>query len=238
LSAVASCEVQLASCFLNAGFPDSLNCFSFSSWCSSVSHYCGNYCPGGSCSKSGCTSKYPPSGTTPPSVTYSTSVYTCPAKSTSSVKPSTSSSKPSTTSCVPIPTNSNICKQPNNPGNGYSSSSPVGNIALPCLTCNNVYSDYQSGNCFKLYSDADTNKCPSYPKSQPSQGCKDACDNQYNSCMNTYAEGCKGNSWKRFGSDTYSSASTKCYNQWSDCHNANSGVAASNRCASWNSGWS
>ena len=38
--AVAACSVQLASCFLKAGFPESLECFKFSSWCSSVSSYC------------------------------------------------------------------------------------------------------------------------------------------------------------------------------------------------------
>jgi hypothetical protein len=239
---VANCELQVAACFLHAGWPGSLDCFSYSSWCSSVSTYCGGYCPGGSCSKQGCTSKHPPSGpSSNPTATYSTSVYTCPpatSTSTSSAKPSTtSSSKPSTTSCVTVPTNSNICTQPNNPGKGYGSTSPVGNIPLPCLTCNNVYQDYQQGNCFKLYTYADTNKCPSYPKSQPGKGCKDACDNQYNSCMNTYAQGCKSNSWAWNGVDTYSTASTKCYNQWNDCYNVNSGVTGSNRCSSWNSGW-
>jgi hypothetical protein len=216
-----------------------LDCFAFSSWCSSVSTYCSGYCPSGGCSKSGCTSKYPPSGEpSKPSATYSTSVYTCPAASASSAKPSTtSSSKPSSTSCVPIPTNSNICTQPHNPSKGYSSTSPVGSIPLPCLTCNNVYQDYKQGNCFKLYSFADTNKCPSYARSEPKQGCQDACDNQYNTCMNTYAQGCKSNSWSRGGSDTYSSASTKCWNQWNDCHSVNSNVNAGSRCGSWNSGW-
>jgi hypothetical protein len=223
---------------LNAGWPGSLDCFSFSSWCSSVSTYCGGSCPGGSCSKSGCTSKYPPSGPSPPSNTYSTSVYTCPPASTPPVKPTTTSSKPATsTSCVPVPTNSNICTQPNNPGKGYTSSSPVGNIPLPCLTCNNVYSDYQRGNCFKLYSNADTNQCPSYGRSQGGQGCKAACDNQYNTCMNTYAQGCKSNTWNWGTSDTYSSASTKCYNQWNDCYSVNSNVNTGSRCGSWNSGW-
>jgi hypothetical protein len=105
------------------------------------------------------------------------------------------------------------------------------------LTCNNVYSDYKAGNCFKLYTFADTNKCPSYSRSSPQQGCKDACDTQYNSCMNTYAQGCKNNGWKRGGADTYSSASTKCWNQWDDCHSVNSGVSPGSRCSSWNSGW-
>ncbi|KUJ21127.1 WSC-domain-containing protein [Mollisia scopiformis] len=236
-SAVSSCNVQLASCFLHAGFPASLNCFEFSSWCTSISQYCEKYCPGGNCNKPSCTSKLPPSGPSAPSPVYSTSVYTCPAASTSSAKPTTTSkAAASTTSCVPIPTNSNICTQPSNPGKGYTSSSPVGNIPLPCLTCNNIQSDYNSGNCFKLYTYANSAQCPSYPRSGssgPSKGCKDACDSQYNSCMNVYAQGCQGNT----RGDTYSSASQKCQNQWNDCYSANSNVNIGNRCGSFNSGW-
>ena len=230
--AVAACSVQLASCFLHAGFPDSLNCFQFSSWCGQVSSYCGNYCPGNSCSLGGCKSKYPPSGPVAPSPTVSTSVYTCSVSTTT-----TPSAAASTTSCVPVPTNSNICTQPNNPRNGYGSQSPVGGIELPCLTCNNIKSEFNAGNCFKLYTAPQSSNCPSYPRSGPhgpGQGCKDACDSQYQGCMNTYAQGCKSNS----RGDTYASASQKCQNQWNDCYSANSWVSvSSSRCGSFNSGW-
>ncbi|KAG0652200.1 WSC domain-containing [Hyphodiscus hymeniophilus] len=235
--AVAACSVQLASCFLQAGFPESLNCFEFSAWCSKVSTYCGNSCPGKSCSNSECKSKYPPSGPASPSPTLSTSVYTCPPASATPSKTSSSSTIVSTTSCVPVPTNSNICSQPNNPSNGYTSSSPVGGIALPCLTCNNLKSEFNSGNCFKLYTSPDSSRCPSYSRSGshgPGQGCKDACDSQFTSCMDTYAQGCKNN--KR--GDNYSSASQKCKNQWNDCYSANSRVSvSSSRCGGFNSGW-
>jgi hypothetical protein len=105
------------------------------------------------------------------------------------------------------------------------------------LTCNNLHSDYQSGNCFKLYTAPQSFNCPSYPRSGPSgpsQGCKDACDSQYQSCMNTYAQGCRYN--KR--GDTYGSASQKCQNQRNDCYSVNSGVSVDDsRCGSFNRGW-
>jgi hypothetical protein len=103
------------------------------------------------------------------------------------------------------------------------------------LTCNNLLSDYYS-NPFKLYTNADTTQCKSYPPSSVPQGCKDACDNQYNSCVNTYAQSCQGNSASS-GKDTYGSAKAKCQNQLNDCYSANSWASASERCGSFNSGW-
>ncbi|EKD12406.1 WSC domain-containing protein [Drepanopeziza brunnea f. sp. 'multigermtubi' MB_m1] len=232
-AAFSSCTVQAASCFLKAGFPASMNCFQFSSWCTSVGSYCSNYCPGISCSKDGCRSKYPPSGPARPSSIVSTSVYTCPAPT---AKPSTTSATPTLTSYIPIPTNSNICVQPNNPRKGYSSDSPVGGIGLPCLTCNNMLSGFMAGFPFKLYTSARSEDCPSYPRygnNGPSKGCQDACDSQYNSCVDTYAQGCRNN--KR--GDNFDTANTKCKNQWYDCHSANANVNPNNRCGSWNSGW-
>ncbi|KAE8451464.1 hypothetical protein EG329_004093 [Mollisiaceae sp. DMI_Dod_QoI] len=235
-TAVSACAVQVASCFLNAGFPDSLKCFEFSSWCSNVKSYCSGYCPGGSCSASKCKSKYPPSGwipPPPPSVT--TSVYTCSATPTKST-----TTKTTTTSCVPVPTTSNICTQPNNPVKGYTSSKPVGDISLPVLTCNNLYTDYFK-NPFKLYTFPDTKQCKSYQHGSSGPGsvwgaCRDACDAQYTSCTNTYAQSCKSNSGAG-GKDTYNSATTKCKNQWTDCYSCNSNVNGNGKCGGWNSGW-
>jgi len=238
LKAQANCAVQIASCFLSAGFPDSLNCFQFATWCSNVNSHCSNNCPGSSCSKSSCLSKYPPTGPQPsPSV--SSSVYTCTA--TGSKPSSTTATTSSTSATVPLPTQTNICCQPHNPPKGYSSTSPVGNIPLPCLTCNNVLNDYQSGNPFKLYTSPQSSNCPSYSRggnSGPVQACRDACDNQYNTCMGTYANGCKNGSGPQY-TDSYSVASNKCSNQKSDCYSANSNISpSSSRCGSWNSGWS
>ncbi|KAK0125112.1 hypothetical protein ONS96_008978 [Cadophora gregata f. sp. sojae] len=237
-SAFSSCTVQVASCFLNAGFPESMNCFEFSSWCTSISSYCNGYCPGNNCSKDNCKSKYPPSGPPlqPPAV--STTVYPCPV---STAKPSTTSSTASPTTCVPIPTDTNICKQPHNPGKGYSSSAPVGNIGLPCLTCNNIYSDYKAGYPFKLYTSPQSKNCPSYPRggnNGPTQACKDACDSQYRSCIDTYAQGCKNNRRNNRRGDNYDTATQKCKSQWWDCYKWNNDVQPGNRCGKWNSGWS
>ncbi|KIM95067.1 hypothetical protein OIDMADRAFT_149202 [Oidiodendron maius Zn] len=234
LKAVSACSIQVASCFLEAGFPGSLECFEFSQWCESVSSYCGYYCPGNGCSLGGCKSKWPPSGGSPPPYTITTSVYTCTPTTTTQ---STTTHKPTTTTCVPVPTCSNICTQPNNPQKGYGTSSPVGGIPIPCLTCNNIQSDYNNGNCFKLYSNSDSSKCPSYQRSGCGQGCKDACDSQYQSCMDNYAQGCKNKNWNGPVTDTYQSASQKCYNQWNDCCSVNQKVSGNGRCNDWNWGW-
>ena len=212
---------------MNAGWPASQNCFAFSNWCNSVSNYCSSDCPGGKCNIGGCKSKWPPVGPPPPTTTHSTTVYTCTPtttlKSTTSSKPITSS-----TSCIPIPTQSCVCTQPSNPYKGYSSSSPVGSISLPCLTCNNLYSDYNSGNHFKLYTSSDSKSCSSYPHGSVPQGCKDSCDYQKQVCLGTYAESCKSNTAKDVaaGKDSYSSACTKCNNQWNDCYSQNAKVDA------------
>ena len=234
LTAASNCAIQLASCFLHAGFPESLECLEYSSWCSQVSSYCSSSCPGNSCSISGCKSKYPPSGPPAPPPSVTTSVFTCSAAPTT-----TTTSKSTSTSCVPVPTSSCVCKQPNSPSKGYGSSSPVGSVTLPCLTCNNLHSDYNSGNWFKLYTSSDSSSCPSYPKGSVPQGCKSACDNQYSACLGTYAESCKSNSASSIsrGADSYSSACTKCKNQWNDCYSCNSGASGGNLCTSWNSGW-
>jgi hypothetical protein len=167
----------------------------------------------------------------------STIVYTCSASSASSTKASSTSTTSTSTSCVPIPTTSNICVQPHAPAKGYSSTAPVGGIALPCLTCNNLYTDYFT-NPFKLYTSSESKDCKSYKsdKNAITQACQDACDSQYASCTNTYAQSCKSNS-AGSGKDTYSQATTKCQNQRTDCYSANSGVSGNGRCGSYNSGW-
>lgn len=193
-TAASNCLLQVAGCFAHAKFPDSLKCFDYASWCQSVSTYCSTTCAWGLCSKGDCTSKHPPAGNPG---TPTTSVYICPLTTApTTAKPS---SKPTTTTCtsVPVPTSSNICQQPNNPSRGYTSNSPCGGIALPCLTCNNIQSDYNAGNCFKLYTSKDSSSCSSYTKPSCRQGCKDACLAQYNSCIGTYAESCKPNLEKR-----------------------------------------
>lgn len=74
-TAASSCAVQVFSCFANAGWPASQDCWAFSTWCNNVSSYCSSSCPGGNCNLGGCKSKWPPSGPSPPPTSYSTTVY-------------------------------------------------------------------------------------------------------------------------------------------------------------------
>ena len=222
--AVAECILQIADCFLTAGWPASLQCAKYQSWCSSISTYCSTTCSGKSCSKSDCVQKNPPIA---PPVTTTPGV--CIATSTTAA--------PTTSTAAPVPTVSSICTLPNGPsGSGYESGSCVGGIQPPALTCNNLLSTFPQYP-FKLYTDKDSTKCSGYSKGNVPQGCKDACQAQYNSCVGTYATGCKGQV-QSAGKDSYDSATTKCKNQYADCLKINSGVVAGNRCGSWGSGWS
>jgi transcription elongation factor len=90
-----------------------------------------------------------------------------------------------------VPTVSNICVQPHNPSKGYTRDSPCGGIELPCLTCNNIKAEFESGSQLKLYKSKDSSSCSKYNKPSVNQGCKDACLIQFNSCISTYAASCK-----------------------------------------------
>ncbi|KAF7948550.1 uncharacterized protein EAE97_003961 [Botrytis byssoidea] len=230
LAAANTCLVQLTSCLLSAGFPGSLQCLQFSSWCQEIESYCGSYCPGSSCSNNGCKSRHPPAGYTPPVISVKTSIYTC------ATTIQTSTSKPtSTTSIAPLPTCNNICIQPNNPSQGYSSYSPVGSIPVPCYTCNNLQPEYNSGYPFKLYTARNSEDSPSYQRPDCGQGCQDACDAQYENCVGTYAQGCGYGGGG--GGDTYASALVKCVQQKADCYIVNEEVGGEGRCGSYGVGY-
>ncbi|KAF7930040.1 hypothetical protein BELL_0253g00090 [Botrytis elliptica] len=230
LTAANTCLVQLTSCLLSAGFPGSLQCLQFSSWCQEIESYCGSYCPGSSCSNTGCRSRHPPAGYTPPVISVRTSIYTCPTTI------QTSTSKPTSTSSIaPLPTCNNICVQPNNPSQGYSSFSPVGSIPIPCYTCNNLQPEYNSGYPFKLYTARNSEDSPSYQRPDCGQGCQDACDAQYESCVGTYAQSCGYGGGG--GGDTYASALVKCVQQKADCYIVNEGVGGEGRCGSYGVGY-
>ena len=140
-----------------------------------------------------------------------------------------------------------MCEQPHNPSKGYTRDDALGDVELPCLTCNNDYNDYRSGNYFKVYNNANSRNCPSYTRSSIPQACKKACDNQYTGCVNTYAESCKNNNRKlkrSYANDRgsygrkYDDAMDACKSQWKDCYAVNSNKNAGNRCSSFNNGWS
>ncbi|EDO04997.1 hypothetical protein SS1G_07481 [Sclerotinia sclerotiorum 1980 UF-70] len=206
-----------------------------------ISSYCLSYCPGSSCSNTGYIAKYPPPGYTPPIISTKTSIYSCPTTILTTPKPPPPTT--STYSIAPLPTCSNICTQPHNPPQGYSSSSPVGSIPLPCYTCNNLPADYSSGYPFKLYTAKFSENSPSYQRPDCATGCKDACDVQYGVCVGTYAVGCSygggggggGNGGE--GGDSYESALTKCALQKADCYVVNAGVGGEGRCASFGVGY-
>ncbi|KAH8909665.1 WSC-domain-containing protein [Coniochaeta sp. PMI_546] len=262
----SSCKLQVAACFKNAGWPDSMKCFDYADWCSDIKDYCStspskvkNY------GKSNCFSSKPPKGTPPTTKTITAPCVTTTAKTTTTSKPATST----TTKC-PIPTVTNICKQPTNWIYGYDSDNPVGDIELPVVTCNDLKSDFAQ-NPFKLYTDSDSKKCGGYTRGQVPNACADACKAQYDQCTDTYAQGCKtpsqgsgsSNFWdswfgkpghraarselqpvgsvkKRTGygwSDNYNGAVNKCKAQYNDCLSQNRGVNVNGKCSSFGSGW-
>ncbi|KAL8686468.1 MAG: hypothetical protein Q9218_007083 [Villophora microphyllina] len=226
--AVAQCIVQIADCFLSAGWPASLNCAKYQSWCSSINTYCGNNCLGGKCSKSDCLSQNPPIGGD--SVTTSTTVNVCPATTTSKAASTTSS-------VAPIPTVSSICLLPNGPkGSGYENGQCVGDIQPAALTCNNIRKDFAQFP-LKLYTNKDSTQCSGYTRPNVPQACRDSCQVQYNSCVGTYATGCQGQKQTK-DQDSYDSAKTKCSNQYNDCVAINKGTSVGNRCDSFGAGWS
>ena len=146
---------------------------------------------------------------------------------------------------MPIPTPTGICRQPSNPRLGYTADNPVGGIELPLVTCNDLEWDYKRGNVFKLYTDTDSERCPSYPRSKCPNACLDACQVQYEECRDIYARGCdldgtvrgkqygqKGH-WNLDGDD----ARKLCASQYQECRNLNKGIKGDRKCLSFDRGW-
>lgn len=201
-AAWSNCALQVASCFKHAGWPDVLECFDFGEWCSDVSTYCHSN-PRGGCKKTDFWAKKPPRGPhNPPKTTVITT--TCPpqttAAPTTTSKPghgqptTTTTSKTKTTSSsttkCPIPTPTNICIQPSNPHYGYGPGKPVGGIEMPVVTCNDLAEDWPNYP-FKGYTETESKQCKRYRRNQCPNACADACKEQYEDCLDVYAEGCK-----------------------------------------------
>ncbi|KAK4172048.1 WSC domain-containing protein [Triangularia setosa] len=243
-AAWTNCLLQVASCFKQAGFPQSLECFNFGQWCSDVDDYCVKTPKGGK--KHDFFGKKPPKGGNP--ATTLTVTTACPTVAPTSTKPATTTTKPATTTTIcPTPAPTNICKQPTNNHYGYKPGKPVGGIDLPVVTCNDLVSDWPSYP-FKRYSDPDTRKCKKYSRSTPSTACADACKEQYEDCLDVYAEGCRGNGKKYkpradsyFGqmekrtfwggwNDSFNGAKDKCRAQYNDCLAVNRNVDVKGKC--------
>ena len=240
----ANCFLQISACFKQAGWPGALECFGFAEWCSSLSNYCkGSSKPGGICSKKDFWNHKPPSvpgggpGTPP-----MTTVITVPCLPVSTGKPTgttTTTTKPATstkpvtttttsTQC-PIPTSTSLCKPPKD------NKPPVGGIPLPVVTCNDLRDSFNAGHPFKLYTDSDSSKCKAYSRSSFSSACLDACQEQYDDCVEVYAKGCKEGKYKEDGT-SYAGAIVKCKEQYADCWVANWGVREERKCKVWGTG--
>ncbi|TRX92646.1 hypothetical protein FHL15_006573 [Xylaria flabelliformis] len=215
----SQCALQSTSCFLKAGFPDALHCFEYAEWCAALDVYCVSKCSGSTCGgKSTFTQKYPPKGGNPP--TTQTSTYPCPTTiATTTTKTTTTTAGYPTSSC-PVPTPTGICIQPTNNKYHYGPGNPVGGIPLPIVTCNNIKDDWNAGNVFKLYTDNDSHKCPSYPRPSCPNACADACKTQFQQCESVYTEGCKSGSFDQ----QYKDADAACKAQYSDCLAINKNV--------------
>ncbi|KAK3375012.1 WSC domain-containing protein [Podospora didyma] len=239
----SNCKLQVAACFKYAGFPDNLECFDYGSWCAGVSNYCGGVPKGGKCSKKEYIVKKQPKGYKPPTTT----VITVPCKATSTAKTTTTSS--STTKVQPSPTN--ICKQPTNKQYGYGPDSPVADIDLPIVTCNDLSKDF-SKYPFKLYNENQSSQCKSYPRNSCTNACADACKEQYDDCNDVYVQSCKGKRstpnyfhWARDTvvkrtsgwTDSYNTAVNKCKQQYNDCLYVNRDSTGAGKCSSYGQGY-
>lgn len=232
----ANCFLQVSACFKQAGWPGALECFGFAEWCSALSSYCkGSGKPGGICSKKDFWNHKPPSVPSGPGIP-TTTVITVPCLPVSTGKPTSTSAKPitstkpattNTSTKCPIPTSTSLCNPPK--GN----KPPVGGIPLPVVTCNDLLPSFNSGHPFKLYTDSDSSKCKSYSRPSFSQACLDACQEQYDDCVDVYAKGCKEGKYK---DDSYTGAVIKCKEQYGDCWLANWGVNPGQKCKVWETG--
>ncbi|KAM3515577.1 hypothetical protein MY11210_000755 [Beauveria gryllotalpidicola] len=192
------CEVTVFSCFHQAGFPDSLNCFEYAQWCKSLLSYCNRCDSSDRCNKLDCWKSLEPghvgTSTTKTTTVPCTGVPTSnppgtTTKPTTSTKPLTSTqTSTSTTQCPPQPTN--VCKQPTSKDCDFGPGNPVGGVPLPIVTCNDCKDDFNA-NPFKMYTVANSRNCPSFPHGRIGGVCCEACKHQYYKCVEVYADSCR-----------------------------------------------
>ena len=189
--AAKTCALQVVSCFKYAGWPNTIDCFDFQRWCGKVEAYCSSDCTRSSCGKVDCFDKINPCNGNCNCPTVETSVYPCLAATT--MTQATATPDAPVTSCPPEPTN--ICTQATNNMLGYGPDKPVGGIAMPVVSCNDQRDDF-NGKPFKFYTDANSYDCPSFAWQQRPNVCKDACNEQYQQCRDTYVNSCGKLGWK------------------------------------------
>ncbi|KAK9436022.1 Carbohydrate-binding WSC [Metarhizium brunneum] len=215
-----TCHKQVSSCFKNAGWPGSIECFKFKAWCGFIDAYCASWCPSDSCGKWDCWDKHHGGGGKPPSnpPTTTTSVYPCPTTS----KPATTTTKPAT-SCPPEPTN--ICTQPTNQKYGYGPGKPVGGIPLPVVGCNDCKDEFDE-KPFKYYTEAESRNCPGFPWPRWPSVCSQACEEQYTHCVATYNKGCESLGWRDSWRKRAGESDEEFAKRWSGPDNGGSGTCA------------
>ncbi|KAF3355658.1 hypothetical protein VdG1_03950 [Verticillium dahliae VDG1] len=171
----AKCHLQTHACLKFAGWPAALECADYKKWCKDAKLFCRRSCTSKSrnCSKAGHHAENPPRGGDNKD----------PVTKTVPCDEATGTMTPGT---VPEPTN--LCVQPHNPGRGYTTEDPVGDIDLPVVTCNNNEADHKRGNPFKQYDHSNWGHCPSYKRGDVPKACKHACKQQYERCRGVYAK--------------------------------------------------
>lgn len=151
----------------------------------------------------------------------STTSATTPTKPTSTSRSSTATSTKSSTSQTA--TSTSICVAPGEPH--------VGGILPPRCGCNDVFSDWLV-KPFKVYSGTSKFNAVSYLRNDVIKACKDACDQQWKSCQDVYAESCRGKTETK-DRDSYASATKKCQKQKDSCRKLNDKHDKKNECSSF-----
>ncbi|KAM0283757.1 hypothetical protein ACHAQH_002346 [Verticillium albo-atrum] len=171
----AKCHLQIAACLKFAGWPDVLQCAEYKKWCKNTQLFCRRSCTSKSksCSEASHHAENPPRGGGNKEPV--TRTIACP-EATGTMAPES------------IPEPKSLCKQPHNPGRGYTTEDPVGDINLPVVACNSNEADHRRGNPFKQYDHSNWGRCPSYKRNDVSKACKEACKQQYDRCRDVYAK--------------------------------------------------
>ncbi|KAH6693618.1 WSC domain-containing protein [Plectosphaerella plurivora] len=183
----AFCHLQTAACFKYAGWPTAWECHKYKQWCNTVNSYCTSDCSSkkGSCSRHHCLGRNPPKGGPPPV--------------TKTIPCATGTTYTATATTAPpvVPSPEGLCIQPTDEEQDYGPGNPVGGIDLPIVTCNNDREDHGKGKHFKCYSERHFDQCHSFERKELYRACSLACVEQYDQCIEGYAEGSNDKPKKR-----------------------------------------
>ena len=237
-----------------------MNCFNFAGWCKNVD----GYCKAGGKSKSDCLNKNPPSGGGKPTTSTITIPCKTTTTPTSTATTSTKCPIPTPTGICTQPSNSYWGYGPGNSVGGIDMPSLTCNDLKSDFAQNpfKLYTDPDSTKCSSFPRGSCSSACSSACKLQYNQcistyaqGCK---SNQQTgsswggfyswltSIFNwkrdsadyfTYSQSSESEKRSSGWTDSYSTANSKCQQQYTDCLNVNKGTSGSGKCGSWGSGW-